>query len=187
MLFADSLPRRWSHVCAAAAAARRLAAGIRLGDDADVLVAAVWLHDVGYAPGAAETGFHPLDGARWLRTNGFGDRLAGLVAYHSCAIFEAAERGLAANLRAEFIDEGSLVRDALWYVDMTTGPDGRAMTVTERLAEVRQRYGPEHVVTRAWRHAEPVLRSAVRRFNPEGSEPDRSNGRARHSELHGHH
>jgi hypothetical protein len=50
-------------------------------DDREILVAAAWLHDIGYAPGLAETGFHPLDGARWLRTAGFGDRLAGLVAY----------------------------------------------------------------------------------------------------------
>jgi hypothetical protein len=32
-------------------------------------VAAAWLHDIGYAPAIAEsgTGFHPLDGARYLR------------------------------------------------------------------------------------------------------------------------
>ncbi len=31
------------------------------------LVAAAYLHDIGYAPELAITGFHPLDGARHLR------------------------------------------------------------------------------------------------------------------------
>ena len=31
------------------------------------LVDAAWLHDVGYARELVDTGFHPLDGARWLR------------------------------------------------------------------------------------------------------------------------
>jgi len=124
-------------------------------DDRKILVAAAWLHDIGYAPELAETGFHPLDGARWLRTAGFGDRLAGLVAYHSCAVFEAEERGLAAVLRSEFGDEESDLRDALWYADLTTGPDGQPMTVRERLAEIRGRYGPDSVVTRTWDRAEP--------------------------------
>jgi hypothetical protein len=30
--------------------------------DRPVLIAAAWLHDIGYAPGLPETGFHPLDG-----------------------------------------------------------------------------------------------------------------------------
>ena len=124
-------------------------------DDREILVAAAWLHDIGYAPGLAETGFHPLDGARWLRTAGFGDRLAGLVAYHSCAVFEAEERGLVAVLRSEFRDEEGDLRDALWYADLTTGPDGQPMTVCERLAEIRDRYGPDSVVTRTWDRAEP--------------------------------
>jgi hypothetical protein len=47
------------------------------------------------------------------------------------------------------------VRDALWYADLTTGPDGQPMTVRERLAEIRGRYGPDSVVTRTWGRAEP--------------------------------
>ena len=40
----------------------------------DDLVAAAWLHDIGYAPELVETGFHPLDGARYLRREGLMNR-----------------------------------------------------------------------------------------------------------------
>ncbi|MGN9890579.1 HD domain-containing protein [Micromonospora sp. L31] len=159
---ADSIPRRWVHVQAVAAKAASLRMALPV-DERACLVAAAWLHDVGYAPALVSTGLHALDGARWLRAQGFDNRVTDLVAHHSCAVFEAEERGYASQLRAEFVDEESLVRDALWYADMTTGPDGQDMTVSERLAEVRNRYGPEHVVTIFWAKAEPALLAAVRR------------------------
>lgn len=78
---ADELPRRWAHVQAVAAKAENLRP--IMGHEADVLVAAAWLHDVGYASSAADSGFHPSDGARLLRSLGADPRLCGLVAYHS--------------------------------------------------------------------------------------------------------
>ena len=36
----------------------------------DVLVAAPWLHDIGYAVEVTDTGFHPLDGACYLASPG---------------------------------------------------------------------------------------------------------------------
>jgi HD superfamily phosphodiesterase len=68
-------------------------------EDGDALVAAAFLHDVGYAPSLNWLGFHPVDGARFLR--GLGrERLACLVAHHSGARFEAEERGLVDKLAA---------------------------------------------------------------------------------------
>ncbi|MFG3557255.1 HDIG domain-containing metalloprotein [Micromonospora sp. NPDC047557] len=157
----DALPRRWLHVRAVAAKAEGLARLV--GVDAELLTAAAWLHDIGYAPGVAVTGFHALDGARWLRRQGFPDRLAALVAHHSCAVHEAEARGLRQVLASEFPREETATSDALWYADMTTGPDGQDLTVDERLAEIRQRYGPDDVVTRFWQKAEPVLREAIGR------------------------
>jgi putative nucleotidyltransferase with HDIG domain len=161
-LLAEALPRRWSHVRAVAARAQRAAAALP-PHDRPTLVAAAWLHDIGYASGLAKSGFHPLDGARWLRARDFDARVTSLVANHSCASFEAAERGLAAELAAEFPAELSATADALWYADLTTGPDGQRLDVLERLEEIRHRYGPDHLVTRFWGPAEPTAVAAVRR------------------------
>ncbi|MFG2109711.1 HD domain-containing protein [Micromonospora chersina] len=158
---ADPLPRRWRHVQAVAAKARGLVDLV--SKDAETLVAAAWLHDVGYAPTVVDTGFHSLDGARWLLQQGFSHRLASLVANHSCATYEADERGLGDVLRRDFPMETSPTSDALWFADMTTGPDGQDLTAKERLAEIRQRYGPNHLVTRFWNRAEPALMEAVER------------------------
>ncbi|WP_082404827.1 HD domain-containing protein [Saccharothrix sp. NRRL B-16348] len=158
---ADSLPRRWVHVqgvATRAGVARRLF----VGQDHELLTAAAVLHDVGYAPDLALTGFHPLDGARYLEQQGFPERLCALVAHHSCACREAELRGLSAEL-ASWEDEQSAVRDALWWADMTTSPDGETMTVGDRLGEIHKRYGPKDVVTVFIKQAEPELRAAVER------------------------
>jgi len=123
--------------------------------DGDLLVVTAWLHDVGYAAPLVVTKFHSLDGASWLRGQG-QERVACLVAHHCCASFEAGLRGLS-ELMATFPDEGTAVRDLLTYCDMTTGPQGQAMTLAERLLDVEGRYGPDDVVTRGLRSAEAEL------------------------------
>ena len=161
-LLAKQLPRRWAHTQGVAAAARVLAPV--LGRDGDLLTAAAWLHDIGYAPGVADTGFHPLDGARHLRdAEGASAMLCRLVAHHSCAINEAAERGLACELAAEFRPARRDLADALTYCDMTTSPDGQRLRVGQRLAEIRARYGPDHLVSRTTGRSEPQLTRAVTR------------------------
>jgi putative nucleotidyltransferase with HDIG domain len=119
-----------------------------LGEDANTLVSAAWLHDVGYAGAVAQVDFHPLDGASFLRRQGFPDRVVDLVAFHSGAEFEARELGLEAQLAA-FADERTLVRDLLWYADMTVGPDGQRLTFSARMEDVRERYPPDHYIARA--------------------------------------
>lgn len=108
-------------------------------------------------------GFHPLDGARWLRSYGADARVTALVANHSCATVEAGLRGLADALAAEFPVEVSPTADALIYCDLTTGPDGRSLAVEDRLAEIRNRYAPGSVVARFVDLAEEQLISAIRR------------------------
>src|SRR5260370_13010687 len=77
-LLQKPLPRRWTHVQGVAIRARSLAPV--LGADADLLEAAAWLHDIGYAPSLATTGLHQLDGARYLRdTQNAGSMLCRLV------------------------------------------------------------------------------------------------------------
>jgi putative nucleotidyltransferase with HDIG domain len=161
---ADLLPPlgdRWLHVQAVAERADEAAATVPEGDR-DLVVAAGLLHDIGYAPGLAETGFHPVDGARHVERCGFPDRLAALVAHHSAARIEAEVRGVSDDL-APWPLENSRVTDALTYADMTTGPRGQRFTVDERIAEILTRYPPEHAVHRTIRRSAPILREYVRR------------------------
>ncbi|MFI7670815.1 HD domain-containing protein [Nocardia sp. NPDC049526] len=148
------LPRRLRHV---EGVARRAALAAGIVDDPALLVAAGWLHDVGYAPDLIRTGFHPVDGATFLQQIGASDRLCGLVANHSCACVEARTRGVV----LDWPDERTALRDALWWADMTTTPDGTDVGLTERLADVYLRYGETDVVSRSLREAEPALRAAV--------------------------
>ena len=154
------LPRRWAHVQGVAAQARSLAPV--LGADADLLEAAAWLHDIGYAPGLAGTGPHALDGARYLRDTQHADTmLRRLVAHHSCAIIEADERGLADVLSLEFEPAPHTLSSMLTHCDMTTSPDGKLVPVERRLAEIHQRYSPGHLVSRSIQRATPIILRAV--------------------------
>ena len=159
-LLEEQLPRRWAHTQGVAAQAERLD-GV-LGPDTDLLTAAAWLHDVGYSPALVETGFHPLDGARYLRDVQKADKLlCQLVAHHSCADLEADERGFEKELTREFEPASEELAKALIYCDMTTDPDGRMVTFDERLDEIQSRYGSDHVVSRAMRVAAPMIRRAI--------------------------
>ena len=150
---------RWLHVQGVARQAQRVAS-VLPADERDELIAAAYLHDLGYAPALVQTGLHPLDGARHLRALGH-ERLAGLVAYHSGAQAEAELRGLASEL-AEFEDEASATSMALTYCDMTTGAAGEAVTLAERLADIERRYGAGHVVTRSVYQAQPEVERCIR-------------------------
>ncbi|MGW1064459.1 HD domain-containing protein [Streptomyces aureus] len=161
-LLSDPLPRRWAHSLGVAQRARSL--GPILGDDAELLEAAAVLHDIGYSPAIAATGFHPLDGARFLRDReGADERVVRLVAHHSCALLEAEERGLRPELEGEFELERPDLVDALLYCDMTTTPDGTQTTPAERLDEIVQRYGSDTVVGRFIQRAAPEIHAASKR------------------------
>jgi hypothetical protein len=153
-ILAEALPRRWRHVRSVARRARWVAKELSLSDD---LVVAAWLHDVGYAPQLVETGFHPLDGARYLRREGIDEQVVNLVANHSCAHIEAEVRGLGVALASEFPPADSQLTDALLFCDMTTGPDGDYVRPADRLVEIRGRYGPDHEVTRFVERAAPEI------------------------------
>ncbi|MGI5285804.1 HD domain-containing protein [Nonomuraea polychroma] len=161
-LLKTDLPRRWAHTRGVAARAVSLAP--ILGEATDTLTAAAaYLHDIGYAPRLVVTGFHPLDGARYLRdVHHADDTLCRLVAHHSCAVNEALERSLFDALTAEFDEEPPDLVRALTYCDMTTSPDGIHLDVTERLAEIHARYGADHLVSRSITVSTPCILTAVR-------------------------
>src|SRR4030095_10183117 len=121
---------RWKHVRAVGERATSVAA-ILDHEDRDHLVAAAYLHDIGYAPDLQRTGLHQLDGARYLRTLG-AERLARLLAHHPEARFEIRLRGFGNELAA-YKREESWVSDTLTYCDLTTGPTGQPMTFENRV------------------------------------------------------
>lgn len=149
---------RLEHSRGVAHAARRLAPVV--GNHADLLEASGWLHDIGYAPDLATTGFHPLDGARHLRALPLGDPLLWeLVARHTQAHVEAGRRGLLGELDREF--PGRLTSErllaCLTYADMVTGPDGTRVTPESRITEILNRYDAGSVVHDSIKEAAPAL------------------------------
>ncbi|TDC21257.1 HD domain-containing protein [Streptomyces sp. 8K308] len=161
-LLAEPLPRRWAHCLGVAERARTLAPV--LGEDAELIEAAAVLHDIGYSPELAKTGFHPLDGARFLRTvPDANERVIRLVAHHSCAWMEAEARGLERELDTEFPKESSELNDAICYCDMSTTPDGTPTNPVDRINEICGRYGDESLIGRFIRRAEPEILDATAR------------------------
>ncbi|WP_246012281.1 HD domain-containing protein [Myceligenerans xiligouense] len=139
--------------------ADELAADIGLPDE---VRAAAWLHDVGYAPEVARTGFHPLDGAVYLSELGAPDEVVGLVAWHTGAVWEAAERGLSDRL-AQMPEPSASWLDVVTLIDLVTGPDGVATTPERRVAEILGRYDASHPVHRAVKFSGPELLASAAR------------------------
>ena len=119
------------------------------------LIVAGTLHDIGY--GHPTSGFHPIDGARYLAKLGFSSLVCHLVAHHSASSDEADERGIRLSVFDEFaVDDSGIwgmegvgrAHRALWWADMTTGPQGQDVVVADRLDEICSRYGPSDPVTR---------------------------------------
>ena len=87
------------------------------------------------------------------------------MAHHSAAGLVAAVRGLA-DLMSCFPAARYAwgpVADALTYADQTTGPDGEAMDVEDRLADMLRRHGPDSPNARAHAQRAPAIRAAVHR------------------------
>jgi putative nucleotidyltransferase with HDIG domain len=161
-LLAEPLPRRWEHSQGVAERARAIAP--ILGEDAELLEAAAVLHDIGYSPDLAKTGFHPLDGARYLRDVANADeRVVNLVAHHSCAWMEAEARGLRGELEGEFPREAADLNDALCFCDMNTTPDGAPTNPIDRVNEIASRYGPDSLIGTFIRRAEPEILASTSR------------------------
>ena len=154
-------PERLAHSAAVAGRAQLLTAATHAAQ-APLLVAAAWLHDVGYHAVLKDTGFHPLDGARHLQRSGWPPSVCDLVAHHSGSRFVAAARGLGEELASfDFVEDD--LTDALTVADQTAGPHGRAMGVSERLQDILTRHGRDSPNARAHPNREPYLLSAAHR------------------------
>lgn len=139
-LLAQPLPQRHRHVEGVAARMRTLlelpSVAHLCGQDRDDVVAAAWLHDIGYSPALIDTGMHAIDGARYVLTVPSLAHLAPLIEHHSNARYEAAARGL----RLATPTPEPWLRSLLWVADFTTSPNGAPTTWSDRLDDIRRRY-----------------------------------------------
>ena len=157
----SDLPSRRAHTVGVAGTARSIAEHLSLSGS-DAVVAAAWLHDVGYADHVAVTGFHPVDGATFVKDHAFPDSVVSLVAYHTGAETEAAERGLSDAL-ARFDRPDPVMLDVLTFSDLTVGPEGENVDVESRITEILSRYPDAHPVNRAVARSSPALLAAAQR------------------------
>jgi hypothetical protein len=158
----EPTPERLRHTRGVAGQAQFLSTALdsELGT---TLVAAAWLHDIGYARRLRETGFHPIDGARYLQRSGWPPEIYDLVAHHSGARFLAAAIGLEDALRRYPFLIGPL-SDALTVADQSTGPHGEHTTVERRLADQLRRHGPNSPYAQAYQQRGPYVRSCAFRI-----------------------
>jgi hypothetical protein len=153
--------QRWSHVVSVGQVAERLVQGVGLTISHNVVEAA-WLHDIGYAPELARSGFHALDGALGLERLGMPTPVVALVGHHSGARYEAEERGLLTEWSA-LPTANDTDLDILTMVDLATSPTGQPVRDIDRVNEILQRYDREHPVHRAvTRSQDELLASSAR-------------------------
>lgn len=156
---ADSLPQRWAHTVKVAETAERLAEALDAVSP-ETIVAAAWLHDVGYATKLAQTGFHPLDGAAYLsRDAQHLGSVTKLVAHHTGAMFEAEQRGLHTQLAHYHFPVDVEELAILNAADLCTSPAGELVDPQTRLTEILNRYPQAHPVHRAITRSGALLRA----------------------------
>lgn len=164
----SALGDRWRHVRAAGRRAEELRDRGLIDDD---MVSAAWLHDIGYAAELATTGFHPLDGAIYLKRAGAPERIVGLVASHTGARQEADERGLLAEW-SELPRPNRSDLDVLTLIDTVTSPTGEPVRPSQRVNEILSRYEEDDEVHRAVKRSGPGLLEAAKRARVQLGLPD---------------
>lgn len=157
--FADQ-PERLRHILTVAACVRQSVGEIlerhpQSELDEATAVCAALVHDIGYLPLARGTGFHPLDGYRFLCAHG-AEALARRIVGHSCSVEEGRLRGLS-------LPEGTedLTAQLITYWDMRVKPGGEIVDYEERLRDILDRYGEEDIVGRANRLAQPRIQRII--------------------------
>ena len=155
---------RLRHVRGAGLVASMAAGALRL-DQPELVVAAAWLHDIGYAPAIARTGFHPLDGALFLAHEGWPEEVVFLVAHHSHAAVVAPYYGVEPHM-ALFEHLPGLADDVITFSDLRAGPNGLGADPRDRVKDMRRRHVDRTFVPEGIREARyRMLLTAAARIN----------------------
>ncbi len=96
----------------------------------DLAFCAALLHDIGYIPEAAHTGFHPLDGYNFLLQRGY-PQLAKLICAHSSSPEEALLRNIGP------LDESNdIIAKLITFWDVQVKQGGEIVSYTERIRDI---------------------------------------------------
>jgi HD superfamily phosphodiesterase len=157
--FADQ-PARLQHILVVAEQVRQSARAIHARHPAEPIDegaahCAGLVHDIGYLAQARETGFHPLDGYRFLREHG-AESLARCIVGHSSSPEEARLRGLSLPDGTE-----DIAAKLVTYWDMRVKQGGEIVSYAERLEDILRRHGRESVVGQAQILADGRIRRLI--------------------------
>jgi hypothetical protein len=157
-------PGRLQHVRGAGLVAGKAAGALSI-DEPEMLIAAAWLHDIGYARHIARTGFHPVDGALFLAREGWPEQVVFLVAHHSHAAVLAPYYGVQHHMALLEHVHGH-ADDILTFSDLRAGPDGLGADPRDRVDDMRRRHAertfvPDNIHEARYR----LLLSAAARIN----------------------
>lgn len=149
----SSSPKRCRHILEVAQRVRQSAEELRRlpgGSKIDVNEAycAALLHDIGYLPELRDTGFHPIDGARFLIRRGY-PRLAELIICHSNSPEQAQLKGL-----EEINVSSDIIAKLITFWDVQIKQGGELVSYEDRLIDVLERYGVESQEYQAHKLAE---------------------------------
>ena len=151
---------RLLHSLAVGHRASRLTTAFTDAADRAIVITAALLHDIGYSPLIASTGWHPLDGARWLHRHGWPPTICRLVMWHTASWHEGRLRGLYDTAAHEFGEprRSDPLAAVIAAADLTTGPAGQPTTINRRLVDIRHRYPTDSLVIQALELAEADMR-----------------------------
>jgi len=153
-------PKRVAHVLEISRRVRETAEKLGLrGAQLELAECAALLHDIGYWEPIAKTGFHPIDGARFLEEHQEPE-LAAYIIGHSCSPEEGELSGFP-GIR----QDPSLIAKLITYWDVQVKQGGEVVSYSERFADIISRYGEACIVGKANVLAKPRIEQLIREID----------------------